>query len=62
MLEALVKKLVPIYAVALDLPSTYFDSAFAEPQYAVRMSHYPFVEALELKTNTALPRMSTPAL
>jgi isopenicillin N synthase-like dioxygenase len=44
-LEALVKKLVPIYAVALDLPANYFDKAFAEPQYTLRMSHYPHVEA-----------------
>jgi len=46
-LEALVKKLMPIYAVALDLPVDYFDEAFAEPQYTLRMSHYPFVEKLE---------------
>jgi len=40
-LEALCKKLVPLYAVALDLPADYFDRAFAEPQYTLRMSHYP---------------------
>ena len=45
-LEALVKKLVPLYAVALDLPADYFDKAFAEPQYTLRMTHYPFVEGL----------------
>jgi isopenicillin N synthase-like dioxygenase len=33
-LEALAKKLVPLYAVALDLPADYFDAAFAEPQYS----------------------------
>src|SRR5689334_17456825 len=31
-LEALVKKMMPLYAVALDLPADYFDKAFAEPQ------------------------------
>ncbi len=60
-LEALVKKLVPIYAVPLDLPSTYFDSAFAEPQYTfgcriIRLSRR------SNPTNTVLPLMSTPAL
>jgi isopenicillin N synthase-like dioxygenase len=45
-LEALAKKLIPIYAVALDLPADYFDAAFAEPQYTLRMTHYPFVEVL----------------
>ena len=46
-LEALAKRLVSLYAVALDLPVNYFDEAFAEPQYTLRMSHYPFVEVLE---------------
>ena len=45
-LEALAKKLMPLYAVALDLPADYFDKAFAEPQYTLRMTHYPYVEAL----------------
>ena len=45
-LEALVKNLMPLYAVALDLPADYFAAAFAEPQYTLRMTHYPFVEAL----------------
>jgi len=45
-LEALVKKLVPLYAVALDLPADHFDEAFAEPQYTLRMTHYPYVEVL----------------
>lgn len=44
--EALAKKLVPLYAVALDLAADYFDQAFAEPQYTLRMTHYPFVEEL----------------
>lgn len=45
-LEALAKKLMPLYAVALDLPADYFDNAFREPQYTLRLTHYPFVEAL----------------
>jgi isopenicillin N synthase-like dioxygenase len=44
-LEALVKKLVPLYARALDLPADYFDLPFAEPQYKLRMTHYPHVDA-----------------
>jgi isopenicillin N synthase-like dioxygenase len=40
-LEALVKKLVRLYAVALDLPQTWFDSAFDDFQYKLRMTHYP---------------------
>ena len=44
-IEGLAKKLVPLYAVALDLPADHFDAAFSEPQYTLRMTHYPFVEA-----------------
>ena len=40
-LEALALKLVPLYALALDLPRDYFAEAFADPQYKLRLSHYP---------------------
>ena len=40
-MERLVQKLVRIYARALDLPATYFDEPFREPQYSLRMTHYP---------------------
>ena len=40
-LEALASSLMPIYGAALELPEGFFDEAFAEPQYSLRMSHYP---------------------
>src|SRR5271168_5341823 len=40
-LERLARKLVRLYARALDLPAEYFDSAFKEPQYKLRATHYP---------------------
>lgn len=40
-MERLVQRLVPLYARALDLPFAYFDAPFAEPQYKLRMTHYP---------------------
>jgi isopenicillin N synthase-like dioxygenase len=40
-LERMVRRLVPLYARALDLPADYFDTAFSEPQYKLRMTHYP---------------------
>jgi len=40
-MEALCRRLVPIYAVALDLPPTYFDAMFAQPNMIQRLSHYP---------------------
>jgi isopenicillin N synthase-like dioxygenase len=40
-LEKLARSLVPAYALALDLPETYFDAAFANPMFKLRMTHYP---------------------
>lgn len=45
--EQLGRKLVPLYAVALDLPADYFDEAFREPTYALRLSHYPAQEVVQ---------------
>lgn len=44
-MEALVQRMVRLYALALDLPAAWFDGAFAEPQYTLRMTHYPHQEA-----------------
>jgi isopenicillin N synthase-like dioxygenase len=46
-MEHLCKTMLPVYAVALDLDPGYFDTAFAEPQYALRLSHYPPAESGE---------------
>ena len=40
-LERLVRRLVRVYARALDLPATYFDGPFADFQYKLRATHYP---------------------
>lgn len=40
-LEELVRRLVRVYARALDLPATYFDTAFTDFQYKLRATHYP---------------------
>ncbi len=40
------KRMLPIYARALDMPTDYFDEAFTNPLYRLRMTHYPAV-ALE---------------
>jgi isopenicillin N synthase-like dioxygenase len=46
-MEQLCKRLLPAYAVALKLPPQYFAEAFREPQYALRLSHYPPAESGE---------------
>src|SRR5262249_59981393 len=45
-LERLSLAILPIYAVALDLPADYFAEAFREPQYTLRISHHPHPPAL----------------
>jgi isopenicillin N synthase-like dioxygenase len=40
-LEKLALRLVPLYALALDLPETYFEEAFSRPMFKLRMTHYP---------------------
>ncbi|WP_454688557.1 isopenicillin N synthase family dioxygenase [Achromobacter aloeverae] len=40
-LEKLGKSLLPLYALALDLPADAFQQAFSDPMYTLRLSHYP---------------------
>ena len=40
-MERLVQKMVRLYAAALGLPAGYFDAPFKEPQFSLRMTHYP---------------------
>ena len=43
-MEALCQRMLPLYALALDLPADYFEEPFAEATYSFRMSHYPPAE------------------
>src|SRR3546814_13599814 len=45
-MERLALSLLPLYARAVDLPAYHFAAAFAEPQYTLRMTHYPQQEAV----------------
>jgi isopenicillin N synthase-like dioxygenase len=40
-MKAMTTRLVPIVAMALDLPPDYFAAAFAEPNCTIRLIHYP---------------------
>ena len=42
---ALGKRMLPIYARALDMPADFFDEAFVNPLYRLRMTHYPAVKS-----------------
>jgi isopenicillin N synthase-like dioxygenase len=43
-LEALRRRLAPLYAIALDLPADFFDACFAVPHMILRMSRYPVID------------------
>lgn len=43
-ITALARKLLPVYATALDLPPNFFDAAFADPFWRLRLTHYPTTE------------------
>ncbi|MFI5001662.1 MAG: isopenicillin N synthase family dioxygenase [Reyranellales bacterium] len=58
-LEALALAILPVYAVALDLPADYFTFAFCEPQYQLRMSHYPDTPALQQNEYGLAPHADT---
>jgi isopenicillin N synthase-like dioxygenase len=46
-METMGRRLVPIYARALGMPTDYFDGYFTRPDYTLRLSHYPHTEVLE---------------
>lgn len=39
--EALAQRMLPLYAVALDLPADYFDALCTAPFSSLRLTHYP---------------------
>ena len=43
-LEALCRRLVPLYALALDLPADFFYRCFTETNMILRMSRYPVID------------------
>jgi isopenicillin N synthase-like dioxygenase len=54
-LEALCRRLVPLYALALDLPADFFDACFAEPHMILRMSRYPVIDGRDEAVASVVP-------
>lgn len=54
-LEALCRRLVPLYALALDLPATFFDACFARPHTILRLSRYPLIDAADESAASLVP-------
>ncbi len=54
-LEKLCQKLVKLYALALDLPETFFDACFAKPHMILRMSRYPQIDGTDETVESLVP-------
>ena len=55
MLEALCKKLVRLYALALDLPEDHFDVSFKKPHMILRQSRYPQIDGADDSVASLVP-------
>ena len=58
-LEALCKKLVRLYALALFLPETFFDPCFADPHMILRMSRYPVIDGADDTIASLVPHTNS---
>jgi len=58
-LEGLGKSLLPLYATALDLPTNWFDQAFVDPMYTLRISRYPRQATLGTREQGLPPHTDT---
>jgi isopenicillin N synthase-like dioxygenase len=54
-LERLCRGLVPLYALALDLPADFFDVCFAVPHMILRMSRYPVIDGEDETVASLVP-------
>jgi len=58
-LEALGKRLLPVYAKALGVNEDFFNEAFVKPLYRLRMTHYPAVPAEDQGAYGIAPHVDT---
>jgi isopenicillin N synthase-like dioxygenase len=54
-METLCRRLVPLYATALDLPPDAFDRAYAAPHLILRLTHYPPLASSEATSVSLTP-------
>jgi isopenicillin N synthase-like dioxygenase len=54
-LETLCKKLVALYALALDLPEDYFAASFEKPHFILRQSRYPQIDPKDETVASLVP-------
>lgn len=54
-LETLCRRLVKLYALALDLPEDHFDASFAKPHMILRQSRYPQIDGSDETVASLVP-------
>jgi isopenicillin N synthase-like dioxygenase len=54
-LETLCRKMVKLYALALDLPENFFDASFAKPHMILRQSRYPQIDGADESVASLVP-------
>jgi isopenicillin N synthase-like dioxygenase len=58
-LEALGRRLLPIFATALKMQPNFFDEAFVSPLYRLRLTHYPPQENVAVNEFGIAPHVDT---
>ena len=58
-LETLCRRLVNLYALALDVPETLFDEPFRDPHVILRMSRYPAIDAPDDSVASLVPHTNS---
>jgi len=58
-IESLAKRLLPVYARALELDKDFFAAAFRQPLYRLRMTHYPLIEQRQADEYGIAPHVDT---
>ena len=59
LMESLGRKLLPIFATALEMPADYFDEAFEKPTWRLRMTHYPALASMSQDEFGIAPHVDT---
>jgi len=58
-LTTLGKNMLPAFARALEMPDDFFDEAFVDPMFRLRMTHYPALNASENREFGINPHVDT---
>lgn len=58
-MESLSRKLLPVFAKALEMPPDFFEPAFTSPAYRLRLTHYPSIQSQPVDEFGISPHVDT---